>query len=107
MQRRSEETAGWWNDAYERRCVERFAQFQRQLPSMPGVTVETKFLRGEAVSTILGYATARDAAIIACGRLGHSVLHRVMVGSVSSALVRQASCPVLVAPELCDDALPR
>ncbi|MDB4882563.1 MAG: UspA protein [Gemmatimonadetes bacterium] len=100
-----EDTAGWWNDAYERRCADLFAQFQRQLPSMPGITVETKFLRGEAVRTILGYARAHGAGLIACGRLGHSLLDRVLVGSVSSALVRQATCPVLVAPELPGDAM--
>lgn len=99
----NEDTGGWWNDAYERRCVDRFAQFQRQLPTMPGVTIETTFLRGEPVKTLLDYAQHRGAGIIACGRLGHSVLHRVLVGSVSSALVRHASCPVLVAPELPDD----
>ena len=100
-----EENAGWWNDAYERRCADLFAQFMRQLPRLPGVTVETKFLRGEAVRTILEYASARGAGLIACGRLSHSVLERVFVGSVSSALVRQASCPVLVAPELPGDSL--
>jgi nucleotide-binding universal stress UspA family protein len=100
-----EENAGWWNDAYERRCADLFAQFQRQLPSMPGVTIETKFLRGDAVRTILEYATSLGAGLIACGRLGHSLMERVFVGSVSSALVRQATCPVLVAPELPSDAL--
>ncbi|MEO6527566.1 MAG: universal stress protein [Gemmatimonadaceae bacterium] len=99
-----EDTAGWWNDAYERRCADLFAQFQRQLPSMPGVTIESKFLRGDAVRTILDYASALGAGLIACGRLGHSLIERVFVGSVSSALVRQATCPVLVAPELPSDA---
>jgi nucleotide-binding universal stress UspA family protein len=102
---RREENPGWWNDAYERRSADLFAQFQRQLPAIPGISVETKFLRGDAVGTILEYATVCGAGIIACGRLGHSLIARIFVGSVSSALVRQATCPVLVAPELSGDAM--
>jgi len=100
-----EDTAGWWNDAYERRCADLFAQFLRQLPSLPGITIETKFLRGDAVHTILEYAASLGAGLLACGRLSHSIIERVFVGSVSSALVRHANCPVLVAPELPEDAL--
>jgi nucleotide-binding universal stress UspA family protein len=96
---------GWWNDVYERRCADLFAQFLRQLPSLPGITIETKFLRGDAVHTILEYAASLDAGLLACGRLSHSIIERAFVGSVSSALVRHASCPVLVAPELPEDAL--
>lgn len=100
---RAEESTGWWNDAYERRCADLFAQFQRQLPAIPGVSVETEFFRGDAVRTLLEYATMCNAGILACGRLGHSLIARIFVGSVSSALVRQATCPVLVAPELSGD----
>ena len=99
-----EETAGWWNDAYERRCADLFAQFIRQLPQLPGVTFESKFLRGDIVPRVVDYAAAQGAGLIACGRLGHSLVEQVFVGSVSSALIRQATCPVLVAPELPTDA---
>jgi len=99
------ERADWGNDAYGRRCADLFAHFQRKLPSIPGVSVETKFFRGDVVRTLLAYATMRNAGLIACGRLGHSLAARVFVGSVSSALVRQATCPVLVAPELSGDVM--
>ena len=96
----ADETVGWWNDGYERRCADRFAQFLRQLPERPDVTLESKFLRGDIVPSVLEYAAARGATLIACGRLGHSLVERVFVGSVSSALIEHATCPVLVAPEL-------
>jgi len=103
---RNEETAGWWNDAYERHCADRLAQFVRQLPELPGISVETKFLRGsDAARCVIEYGATRDADLIACGRLGHPLLQRVFVGSVSAALVRHATCPVLVAPELPGDAM--
>jgi nucleotide-binding universal stress UspA family protein len=97
------EMAGWWNDADERRCADRFAQFMRLLPRLPDVTVDSKFLRGDIVPTVMDYAAAQGAGLIACGRLGHSLIARVFVGSVSSALIREARLPVLVAPELPSD----
>ena len=100
----NEETAGWWNDGYERRCADLFAQFLRRLPRPPGITLESKFLRGDVVPTLLHFAATRGARLVACGRLGHSPIARVLVGSVSSALIRQATVPVLVAPELPGDA---
>jgi nucleotide-binding universal stress UspA family protein len=100
-----EENAGEWNEAFERRCDSLFDQFQRQLPTFPGVRVETRVLRGDAVRTILDCAQTFHAGIIACGRLGHSLFARMFVGSVSSALVRQARCPVLVAPQLPGDTV--
>jgi nucleotide-binding universal stress UspA family protein len=83
---------------YAQGCITQFAAFRRQLPSLPGVQVETHCLRGDAVRMLLEFARASDAGLIACGRLGHTLVERVFVGSVSSALVRQATCPVLVAP---------
>jgi nucleotide-binding universal stress UspA family protein len=97
------ENAGWWNDAYERRCADLFAQFLRQLPKQSEITFESKFLRGDVASSVLDYAAAQGAELIACGRLGHSLMARVFVGSVSAALIRHATCPVLVAPELPGD----
>jgi nucleotide-binding universal stress UspA family protein len=100
-----EEPTGRGNEAIRQRCAELFAHFQRQLPSSPGVSVETKFFHGDPVQTLLEYATMRNAGLIACGRLGHSLAARIFVGSVSSALVRRATCPVLVAPELSGDMM--
>jgi nucleotide-binding universal stress UspA family protein len=99
-----EETIGWSDEPHERRIENLFKRFLRQLPSLPGVVVETTVLRGETAPTIIEHAIACDAGLIACGRLGHSFVERVLVGSVSSALVRQATCAVLVAPELPGDA---
>ncbi|MEO8561309.1 MAG: universal stress protein [bacterium] len=100
----SVENVGWLNDPYERHTADLFAQFQRGLFTMPGVAVEIKFLRGHtALETLLEYATACGAELIACGRLGHSFIARAFVGSVSSGLIRHAKCPVLIAPQLPGD----
>ena len=101
-----DENIGWWNDAYERHRADDFAQFLRRLPRSPHTTYDSKFLRGDVVSSIVNYAAEQGAELIACGRLGHSLVARVLVGSVSSALVRSATCPVLIAPQLPTDSEP-
>lgn len=97
--RLNEDSVGWWNDAYELRSREMLARFADALPEPPGVTVETALLHGETVETLVNHAIVHDVDLIACGRRRHSLLERILVGSVSSALVRRAPCSVLVAPE--------
>jgi nucleotide-binding universal stress UspA family protein len=89
--------------AYERECELKFKEFLHQLPSLPGVLVETRYQRGDPAGTIVATAEALSAGLIACGRAGHSFMQRMLVGSVSSAIVRHASCPVLVVPERASD----
>jgi Universal stress protein UspA and related nucleotide-binding proteins len=89
--------------AYERECELKFNDFRRQLPSLPGVVVETRYLRGDPAETVVSIANAQAAGLIACGRAGHSFMQRLLVGSVSTAIIRHASCPVLVVPEHTSD----
>lgn len=91
--------------AYERDCDLKFKEFLRQLPSLPGVMVETRYLRGDPADTIVAVANAQAAGLIACGRAGHSFMQRLLVGSVSTAIVRHATCPVLVVPEHASDRI--
>jgi nucleotide-binding universal stress UspA family protein len=97
--RLNEDSVGWWNDAYELRSREMLARFADALPEPAGVTVDTALLHGETVDTLVNYAIVQGVDLIACGRRRHSLLERILVGSVSSALVRRAPCSVLVAPE--------
>jgi nucleotide-binding universal stress UspA family protein len=91
--------------AYERECTAKFKDFQRHLPSLPGILVETRYVRGDPAEAIVSIANAQAAGLIACGRAGHSFMQRLLVGSVSTAIVRHASCPVLVVPEHVSDRI--
>ena len=97
-----EKSAGHWRgNADARDRADHLAEFVRNVPSLPGITLESAFLRAaDVASTLVDFAAALGVDLIACGRLGHSLMQRVFVGSVSSALVRHATCPLLVAPEL-------
>ncbi|MEO7456896.1 MAG: universal stress protein [Gemmatimonadaceae bacterium] len=85
---------------YEVRCDDLFDRFRMQLRVLPGFTVETRVLWGDAATVIQAYAQHNHVDLIACGRRRtHSLVERFMLGSVSSALLRTVSCPLLIAPE--------
>ena len=64
----------------------------------PGVRVEYVLLHGEPAHELLAFAEERRIDMIAAGAHGRSAFGRLMLGSVSTTLVRKAHCWVLVAP---------
>jgi nucleotide-binding universal stress UspA family protein len=55
-------------------------------------------LEGDTIEEIFGFAERGGADMIAVGSHGFGFFGRVMLGSVSTALVRGADCIVLIAP---------
>jgi hypothetical protein len=55
-------------------------------------------LDGEPAHELMAFAAEFKADLVAAGAHGRSVLGRLVLGSVSSKLVRTAHCWVLVAP---------
>jgi nucleotide-binding universal stress UspA family protein len=49
-------------------------------------------------AAIVDRAGEVDADVVVIGSQGHGVLHRMLLGSVSTHVVRHAPCPVLVVP---------
>ena len=77
-------------------------QFERltaalQVPAGVTVTFETR--EGKTVPQLLECAETHHADMIVAGRHGLGLVARFFVGSVTTALVRGASCAVLVTPE--------
>ena len=79
-----------------------FREEHRLLQSMAnalegdGVDVEARLLQGRVVEKILEYAERAEAGWIVVGSHGHGAMYETLVGSVSKALLRKATCPVLV-----------
>ena len=84
---------------YERGLPTRFARFVSALHVPPGVEVRTEIREGKVVPQILAYAEAHHADLLLAGRHGLNPFARLFVGSVTTALVRGATCSVLVTPE--------
>lgn len=83
---------------YEQGVAGLFQQLEATLATRPDVRVETVLLRGEAVSAILTLAARGAYDLLACGTHGDAPAGRRFPGSVSTALLRGARCPVLIAP---------
>lgn len=75
-----------------------FRRFIESLNPRPGIIVETIVLNGKPVPAILEFAERVGASMIAAGVHSHTRMERFLLGSVSTGLVRNAACPVLVAP---------
>lgn len=64
-----------------------------------GVESESEILEGDAAEQILTLAHSRNADVIVVGSRGRGALAGAVLGSVSSAIVHGAECPVLVVKE--------
>ena len=60
--------------------------------------VRSTSARGNPVRKLLLEITRIKPGLIVVGSHGHGIVHDVLLGSVSSAIVHKASCPVLVVP---------
>jgi nucleotide-binding universal stress UspA family protein len=68
-----------------------------------GVEVETRLATGDPADCICRYAHELDARLVAMGTHGYGAVMSLLVGSVSSNVIRHAGRPVLV---VSDDAAP-
>jgi nucleotide-binding universal stress UspA family protein len=92
---------------YADTIAERFARLRAVLAVPPGVSVTTSTVEGNVVERVLEFADSANADLLVAGRQGLSFLTRLMVGSVTTALIRGARCSVLVVPEPSYPALDR
>jgi nucleotide-binding universal stress UspA family protein len=67
--------------------------FRRRLPK-----IQIAYLNGPPAKRIVEEARNRKAAYIVLGSHGHSALRDAVLGSVAAAVVKTATCPVLVVP---------
>ena len=65
-----------------------------------GVHITTRLATGDPAEQICGYAEEIGARLIAIGTRGHGTVAALLLGSVSNAVIRGASCPVLVVHEV-------
>lgn len=87
------------NEAYRAALVTRFERLVDTLAIPATVEVKTAAREGRPAERVLDYAKAHRADLVAAGRHGLNLLERLLVGSETTALLRNAHCSVLVAPE--------
>ncbi len=74
--------------------------------SPPDVPIEVLVSEGDTAGEILRQATALPADLLVLGTHGRSGFRRLLLGSVTEKVLRQASCPVLSVPRGAGDAQP-
>lgn len=87
------------DQAYERQIPDRLRRFASALSVPAGVLVTYESRQGKPAEQITRFAEDRHADLIVAGRHGLNMLERMLVGSVTTALLRSAKCSLLVVPE--------
>lgn len=73
-------------------------RFRARLIAPEDVNVADIILTGDPAKELLGYAQRVAADLVATGSHGHGFVSRLIVGSVTTKLLRTATCCVLVTP---------
>ena len=84
-------------DAARRRCGDQMRAFLKRV-DLDGVPVDTSPVAGYCPAAIYEAAVKERADLIIISTHGRTGLRRALIGSVAEGTVRNASCPVLVAP---------
>lgn len=83
------------------------APLKAEIEAAYGVSVHLHVVDGDPVPELLDLAGRLPADLIAAGSHGRGFLRRLLLGSVSTGLLRRAGCPVLLAPPRGVPAEPR
>ncbi|MGH7679125.1 MAG: universal stress protein [Gemmatimonadaceae bacterium] len=70
-----------------------------------GVAMDRRVLAGDPANALLALSRELDADLIITGSHGHNFLSRLLLGSVSTTLLRKAGCSILVAPPVAEPDL--
>jgi len=87
-----------WDEITTGAVIPKLEEVVRRLDTSPGIRVEYVHLQGDPAHELVTFAAQMRIDVIAAGTHGRSALGRLMLGSVSTKLVRTAKCWVLVAP---------
>lgn len=87
-----------WEARYREEVEARLDEFRRSLTLPGGIELRTTVLEGDPARELLSLAASEDAELVAAGTHGHAFVARLLLGSVSTRLLRGASMITLVAP---------
>lgn len=85
-------------DEEERYLRHRFTQLVGRLTIPAGIAVGEVILDGDPARELLRYAQETGADFVAAGSHGHGFVERMVIGSVTTKLLRGAECGVLIVP---------
>lgn len=80
----------------ERRHAESVLERAAARCESTGICATTRLATGDPAERICAYAAEIDARLVAVGTHGYGAVRALIAGSVSSAVIRNAPCPVVV-----------
>ncbi len=89
-----------WRGDHEKEILDRLTGFVSNLQAPAGCETHVHVLEGEPSNEILGFAKGNRVEMVVAGSHGHSFVGRLLMGSVSTRLIRSAQLPVFVVPPL-------
>lgn len=84
-----------------------FRKIQERLEKVELLEVRPVVLDGKAADELLAFANSQRADLLVTGAHGRTVVERLLIGSVTTKLLRAARCAVLVIPPYREDREPR
>lgn len=87
-----------WRREYEKDLTERMEEFRDTLGIPKEWKVTMHVLAGDPGPEIMSFAKAHEADLVAAGSHGHSFIGRILMGSVSTRLIRGCDSLVLISP---------
>jgi nucleotide-binding universal stress UspA family protein len=87
-----------WVELQRERIQAELSELAQRLDGADGVRVEPHVLEGDPATETLRFAERSGAGLVAAGSQGTGFLSRLLMGSVSTRLVRGATSMVLIAP---------
>jgi nucleotide-binding universal stress UspA family protein len=91
--------AGVWEEEYDEAAEREMAKFSKALGAPAGIQLKAVMLRGGPSAELFDFADREDADLIAAGTRGVGLVHRMLVGSVATRLMRHTSRSILIVPE--------
>lgn len=87
-----------WIEWYHASVTQQLEELARELEGAAKVRVRTHLLSGDPAGEVRRLADETQAELLAAGSHGTGFFGRVLMGSVSTRLVRGATCSVLIGP---------
>jgi len=81
------------------RAEEQLEGLAAELRNATGAAVTPLVVRGPIAETVHGQAKTLDARMIIVGSHGHGAAYNLIIGSISAAIVKESSVPVLIVPD--------
>ncbi|MEO7085680.1 MAG: universal stress protein [Gemmatimonadaceae bacterium] len=87
-----------WGTAYKNDAGAALQKVREQLRVPSDMTTQKILLQGDAATELLAFASSVNADLIASGSHGYGFVARMLIGSVTTRIVRCATCSVLSVP---------